>query len=100
MTIPIKAPDSPLSTISHLSGSPPTLDSATLALLDSFYLERDEAERNFQLIAERAAAKLVERRQVEEEEAETANRIEDLPMLSVDEFRATFGEDWQLSQFW
>jgi hypothetical protein len=24
----------------------------------------------------------------------------DKPMMSVDEYRAVFSEDWQLSQFW
>lgn len=89
---------SPDSAISQASGSPPLqLDPSTLALLDSFYNERDEAEKKFQELEEAAHARLLKAQAGEgadvEEEPEKA-------MMSVDEFRALFGEDWQLSQFW
>lgn len=83
-------PTSPLSSaFSQLSSSPPQLDPSTLALLGSFYEERSAAEQQFQELADRAAAQL----SLDDEDKE-------LEMISVDEFRALFGEDWQLSQFW
>ena len=82
-------PDSPTSSFSQLSSSPPQLDPSTLALLNSFYEERSTAEQQFKELADRAAEKLAS----EDEEKE-------LEMRSVDEFRALFAEDWQLSQFW
>ncbi|KAJ7671857.1 hypothetical protein B0H17DRAFT_1335405 [Mycena rosella] len=76
----IRAPPSPLSTVSTMSSSPPALDPNTLALLDSFIASKTEEERRFNELAEQAAARK--------------------PMITVDEYRLAFGEDWQLSQFW
>ncbi|KIY69124.1 hypothetical protein CYLTODRAFT_242898 [Cylindrobasidium torrendii FP15055 ss-10] len=58
------------------------LDPSTLALLDSFLASKSDAQQRY----------------AELEQA--ANGHEEKPMMSVDEYRAAFGEDWQLSQFW
>lgn len=95
----LRFPESPRSTLSSLSatsGSPPALDVSTLALLDSFFASKAEEERRFnELSVEQAAAKVAGL-------ALLADAAEDLetPMMSVDEYRLAFGEDWQLSQFW
>lgn len=89
---------SPDSSTSQASGSPPLqLDPSTLALLDSFYSERDEAEKKFQELEEAAHARLLKAQAGEDANEENEPEKE---MMSVDEFRALFGEDWQLSQFW
>ncbi len=83
--------DSPRSSSTGgLSGSPPRLDVDTLALLDSFLSARADEEQRFSELA--ASAKVA---QMAEDDEDT-----DRPMMSVDEYRLAFGEDWQLSQFW
>lgn len=83
------------SSFSDTSGSPPKLDPSVLALLDSHFREKAEAERLFQEIAaERAASKIAGLALDDDDQAN------EKPMLSVSDFRLAFGEDWQLSQFW
>ncbi|KAJ7716227.1 putative N6-adenine methyltransferase-domain-containing protein [Mycena maculata] len=96
-TIPIPSPlASPQSSASSFSGSPPSLDPSTLALLNSFIASKTEEERRFNQLAEEAAAR-VAGLALEFEEGS----VEDTePMMSVDEYRTAFSEDWQLSQFW
>ncbi|PPQ63544.1 hypothetical protein CVT24_004774 [Panaeolus cyanescens] len=81
-------PESPRSVLTDLSGSPPKLDPDTMALLDSFFKEKAEEERRFaEIAAERAAL--------------AAARADEMkPIISPEEFRLAFGEQWQLSQFW
>ncbi|KAJ6509114.1 putative N6-adenine methyltransferase-domain-containing protein [Mycena vulgaris] len=96
MSIRVPAPPSPLSTASTLSSSPPALDASTLALLDSFIASKTEEERRFNELAEQAAARVAGL--ALEFDDETADP--EKPMITVDEYRFAFGEDWQLSQFW
>lgn len=94
-------PESPRSTFSSLSGlscSPPTLDTSTLALLDSFLSSKVEEEQRFNDLSERAAARVAGLALEDDDEEEEDG--DEKPMLSVDEYRLAFGEDWQLSQFW
>ncbi|GAA6009775.1 hypothetical protein JCM10207_004190 [Rhodosporidiobolus poonsookiae] len=71
--------------------SPPLqLDPLTLAALGAFYNEREEAEREFAALEEKAHARLMEVKEGQEEQA----------MISPAEFRRLFQEDWQMSQFW
>lgn len=99
MTSVTRAPPSPESTFSNLSSSPPKLDPNTLALLDSFFSNKADEERRFNELAEQAAAHVaglaLDPDLDADAEAETLK-----PMMSVDEYRLAFGEDWQLSQFW
>lgn len=86
---------------SSRSSSPPlALDPNTLALLNSFYAQREEAEAQFAELEQKAEARL---RAAQEEraadEAGDGEKVEE-EMMTVDEFRKLFGEDWQLSQFW
>ncbi|KAF8060845.1 putative N6-adenine methyltransferase-domain-containing protein [Lyophyllum atratum] len=89
-------PESPRSsaTFSSFSSSPPQLAVDTLALLESFLSSKAEEEERFNDLAEKAAARV----------ASLAFNVSieepDPPMMSVDEYRLAFGEDWQLSQFW
>lgn len=86
-----------VSPASSASGSPPPqLDPTTLALLDSFYNERTAAEQKFQELEEAAHARLLKAQGGEGAEQDDEAK----EMMSVDEFRSLFGEDWQLSQFW
>ncbi|KAG5651765.1 hypothetical protein H0H81_007547 [Sphagnurus paluster] len=82
------------SSFSEFSGSPPKLASDTLALLESFLSSKAEEEKRFDDLAAQAAARV----------ASLALNVHieepDPPMMSVDEYRLAFGEDWQLSQFW
>ncbi|SGZ24000.1 BQ5605_C023g09678 [Microbotryum silenes-dioicae] len=87
---------------------PPQLDPATLAILAGFLHEKDEADRQFQELSERVD-KRKKAAQAAGEDGEDAHGPEsadrgDEPdkalMMTVDEFRRLFGEDWQLSQFW
>ncbi|KAF5376889.1 hypothetical protein D9615_007220 [Tricholomella constricta] len=88
--------ESPRSTssFSGFSGSPPKLASDTLALLESFLSAKADEDKRFNDLAEQAAARVAS--------LALNVRIEetDPPMMSVDEYRLAFGEDWQLSQFW
>ncbi|GAA5970107.1 hypothetical protein JCM8115_001242 [Rhodotorula mucilaginosa] len=91
----MSAPGSP-TTSSTRSDSPPLqLDPSTLAALSSFYDEQAEAERQFQELEKKAHERLVAA-----QEGKDAGEKEPEKMMSVDEFRKLFGEDWQLSQFW
>lgn len=92
-------PDSPHSSSLSLSfsSSSPILDSSTLALLDAFLLAKaDEEQRFHDLAAEQAAARVAGLAL----EGIPVPDSGEKPMLSVDEYRLAFGEDWQLSQFW
>lgn len=100
MTVQIRSPPSPLSTASTLSSSPPTLDASTLALLDSFIASKTEEERRFNELAEQAAARVAGLALDFDDEDSESPEKPDKKMLSVDEYRLAFGEDWQLSQFW
>jgi EEF1A lysine methyltransferase 1 len=91
MQVPVL--DSPRSSFSGLSGSPPTLDPSTLAILDSFLTTKADEEQRFQALAEQASARVAEL-------ADDTDADPSSPMMSVDEYRLAFGEDWQLSQFW
>lgn len=68
---------------SSRSSSPLCLDPSTLALLDSFLSSKAEEEERFAELS-----------------ASNADGGDDKPMMSVDEYRLAFGENWQLSQFW
>jgi hypothetical protein len=88
--IDIPAPASPLSDLSY---SPLSLDPKTLALLDDFLSNKAEEERNFeQLKAENKLAHI--------SNGDNNGPALEKPMMSVDEYRYAFREDWQLSQFW
>ncbi|KAJ7250107.1 putative N6-adenine methyltransferase-domain-containing protein [Mycena haematopus] len=97
MFAPIPVPPSPQWTSSSLSGSPPALDPSTLALLNSFIASKTDEERRFHELAEEAAARVAGLSLEFDGEEPTAS---EKPMMSVDEYRSVFGEDWQLSQFW
>lgn len=88
-----------LSPCSSASGSPLQLDPSTLALLDQFLTEKTEAEEKFAKLEVAAHARLLSAQNggqdSQAEEGKATGK-----MLSVDEFREMFGEDWQLSQFW
>ena len=88
-------PDSPRSISTGLSESPPLLDRATLDILDSFFASKAEEEKRFNDLAEKAAARVAGLAQDLADEEQ-----DDPPMMSVDEYRLAFSEDWQLSQFW
>ncbi|KAJ7088215.1 putative N6-adenine methyltransferase-domain-containing protein [Mycena crocata] len=98
MSIRIPAPPSPQSTSSALSSSPPALHPDTLALLNSFIASKTEEERRFNELVEQAAARVAGLALEADARAEAEGAEE--PMMSVDEYRLAFGEDWQLSQFW
>ncbi|KAJ6459600.1 putative N6-adenine methyltransferase-domain-containing protein [Mycena sanguinolenta] len=97
MSLPVAVPASPQSSSSSLSGSPPTLDPTTLALLNSFIASKTDEERRFNELAEEAAARVAGLSLETDDEDSTAD---EKPMMSVDEYRSVFSEDWQLSQFW
>ncbi|GAA5915954.1 hypothetical protein JCM5296_002218 [Sporobolomyces johnsonii] len=98
----ISAPGSPKSDRS--SSPPPQLDPSTLALLTSFYQEREQAEQQFRELEEKAHKRMLKAKMAEggeaAEGADEGKEGEEDRMMSVDEFRSLFGEDWQLSQFW
>lgn len=79
-----------------MSSSPPRLDLNTLALLDTFLSHKAEEERRFNDLAEKAAAQVAGLAL----DPHTDGGEVEKPMMSVDEYRLAFGEDWQLSQFW
>ncbi|KAF7321572.1 hypothetical protein MKEN_00678200 [Mycena kentingensis (nom. inval.)] len=64
------------------------LDPNTLALLNDFIHTKTEQERLFNQLAESASARVA------------GDDSDEPPMMSVDDYRAAFAEDWQLSQFW
>jgi EEF1A lysine methyltransferase 1 len=90
-------PESPRSFFSDLSGSPPKLDSNTLALLDAFLYEKADEERRFNEIASEKAAAQIAGLALDVDDCE---KEENPTVVSVADFRLAFGEDWQLSQFW
>ncbi|KAJ6474469.1 putative N6-adenine methyltransferase-domain-containing protein [Mycena vitilis] len=97
MSVAIPIPPSPESTSSSLSGSPPALDPSTLALLNSFIASKTEEEQRFKELAEEAAARVAGLSlELDVDDEGTPEK----PMISVDEYRSVFSEDWQLSQFW
>ncbi|KAJ7649537.1 putative N6-adenine methyltransferase-domain-containing protein [Mycena polygramma] len=97
MSVAIPIPPSPQSTSSSLSGSPPALDPSTLALLNSFIASKTEEEQRFKELAEEAAARVAGLSlELDVDDEGTQEK----PMISVDEYRSVFSEDWQLSQFW
>lgn len=78
------------------SGSPLELDSDVLALLTAHLADKADEEARFKALeAEHVAAQLAGLA-VDSDEDD----CEDKPMVSLDEYKKTFGEDWQLSQFW
>ncbi|KAL0945700.1 hypothetical protein HGRIS_014851 [Hohenbuehelia grisea] len=83
---------------SSRSGSPiPQLDPSTLAILGSFYADKAEEEQIFNDLAQRSKwSQYVDDEKPDEQESS----IQHPKMISVDEFRVGFREDWQLSQFW
>src|SRR6185369_14104541 len=91
----MRIPGSPRSISISLSESPPRLDPSTLAILDSFLASKAEAEKRFHDLAEAAGARVGSLAQDGPDGDQG-----DPPMMSVDEYRLAFGEDWQLSQFW
>ncbi|GAA6063515.1 hypothetical protein JCM10212_004728 [Sporobolomyces blumeae] len=107
--VPAKASSS--SDTSSVSGSPPPqLDPSTLALLNSFYQEQEQAEQKFRELEEKAHKRMVQAKGGSAGEGETGGGeeghegngpdVQDDKMMSVDDFRKLFKEDWQLSQFW
>lgn len=79
--------------MSDRSSSPPLeLDPSTLAALQGFLAERDEAEEQFKALEAKAHQRLVA--------AQAQDGAEKEKMISPAEFRKIFAEDWQMSQFW
>jgi len=93
---------------SSSSSPPPALDPSTLALLNSFYQEREQAEQEFRQLEEKAHKRLLKAQNLDGNESirdqddqdQTSTAEEEDKMMTVDEFRKLFQEDWQLSQFW
>ncbi|KAM0786830.1 hypothetical protein ACM66B_002259 [Microbotryomycetes sp. NB124-2] len=110
MDIPAKSTVKDDDAASTGSGSPPLqLDPSTLAILNSFLTEKTEAEEKFRKLEEQAHARLVKQQGEQHHQTESGATAADAadddggaqdPMMTVDEFRTMFGEDWQLSQFW
>jgi hypothetical protein len=96
MEFPKAQSRSPSPTLSDTSDSPLQLDPQTLAVLDSFISSRADQELRFSKLARQASVQVAGLdldRKVDDEENTNV-------MMDVDDFRAAFGEDWQLSQFW
>lgn len=86
-------PGSPRSVASsEISDTIPVLDPSTLSALDSFLTNKADEEHRFQELEQQASERLAS--------LASDGGEEDKPMMSVDEYRRAFGEDWQLSQFW
>jgi len=109
MSAPIDLPQPAASDSSSPSGSPLALDPSTLALLSNFYQEREQAEQEFRDLEEKAHKRLLKAKGVEGEDGEQGldqdEKFESVEggedkMMTVDQFRKLFQEDWQLSQFW
>ena len=97
MDIPTeRARSSSVSSSSNISESSPRLDASVLALLNEFIANKAEEEARFKALeAESAAVQLAG---IEFDDKEEVNDLK--PMVSLQEYKRTFGEDWQLSQFW
>jgi len=65
--------------------------------LNSFIASKTDEERRFNELAEEAAAR-VAGLSFEGDDEDSDTNVK--PMMSVDEYRSVFSEDWQLSQFW
>ncbi|KAF5385611.1 hypothetical protein D9757_006805 [Collybiopsis confluens] len=78
------------------SGSPPTLNPSTLSILDSFLSSKLEQEQLFNSISSPAASALAGLTLDDDDDAEGGEQR----MISLDEYKSAFSEDWQLSQFW
>ncbi|KAF8887814.1 putative N6-adenine methyltransferase-domain-containing protein [Infundibulicybe gibba] len=86
-------PDSRLSTPSSSTSSSPALNPNTLALLDSFLSSKAEEEQRFTELSD-ATAGLTLGYGLDGDGPEKVKA-----MMSVEDYRLAFGEDWQLSQF-
>ncbi|KAF8627277.1 hypothetical protein AX17_006322 [Amanita inopinata Kibby_2008] len=105
-------PDSPLSSLSTLSSSPPQLDDSTLAILDAFLpAKADEEFRYNELATECSAAYIaglaldgkIENTKTGPPEGAIVEGQEsnfEKGILNVNDYLLAFGEDWKLSQFW
>ncbi|KAL1667221.1 putative N6-adenine methyltransferase-domain-containing protein [Schizophyllum commune] len=94
----LRDPPSPTTTC---SSSPPTLDTSTLALLDDFLSTKAQEEARLNELALATASLTTSDDEDAEGEDDSAPATPPKPkMMSVDEYQAAFGEDWQLSQFW
>lgn len=71
--------------------SPLELPASTLELLDQFYAEEAAQADRVREVEALSAAPV---------DAEASDAVRKRVVMSVDEFRRTFGESWQLSQFW
>ncbi|KAK4057472.1 Protein-lysine N-methyltransferase efm5 [Microbotryomycetes sp. JL221] len=108
VNIPLSSAEREQDAASDVSGSPPLqLDPSTLAILNSFLTEKTEAEEKFRKLEEQAHARLVKQQDADAQATMNDSSAADddqggaqEPMMSVEEFRTMFGEDWQLSQFW
>lgn len=110
MSNPVDVPQASTSTSSGssspISGSPPPqLDPSTLALLTSFYQEREQAEQEFRDLEEKAHKRLLKAKEADGQgegsrTGETGGEEEEEGMMTVERFRTLFGENWNLSQFW
>jgi hypothetical protein len=86
--IDIRVPDSPRS---DWSCSPPSLNPSTLALLDDFLSNKADEERRLQeLMAEQEARQIAGL----QPNGDLMEGAEEKPMMSVDEYRRAFREDW------
>lgn len=78
------------------SGSPTIyLASSTIAILDNFLKEKAEEQRLFRELEEKALQS-----NLDDTVPDPDPQVGGKRGISVDEFRAAFAEDWQLSQFW
>uniref|UniRef100_A0A0W0GCP7 Uncharacterized protein n=1 Tax=Moniliophthora roreri TaxID=221103 RepID=A0A0W0GCP7_MONRR len=93
----LEGPESPRSVYTSLSCSPPMLDPGTQSILHSFLSERDQERALFSQLTQQTIAT---RGFIDPGEVLAGEDDEVPPMLSVDDYRVAFGEDWQLSQFW
>ena len=107
MSAPIDVPQPPAtisSSSSSPSGSPLALDPSTLALLGQFYQEKEQAEQEFRALEEKAHERLMRAKEQDQDEKpqlqSEGKEGEEDKMMTVDQFRKLFQEDWQLSQFW
>ncbi|KIK66012.1 hypothetical protein GYMLUDRAFT_239673 [Collybiopsis luxurians FD-317 M1] len=92
----VEVPESPRSVSSNISGSPPALNPSTISILDSFLSSKIEQEQLFNQISAQAPAAALAGLALDTDAEDEDER----EMISVDDYRTAFGEDWQLSQFW